>query len=69
MVVKNCRLFNSEKESEDYQSISTSWELAFRDFEVAVGSNLLENSTIAEGIEKEEVDFAEEVAAQVQGNG
>ena len=45
----------SEKESEDYQSISTSWELAFRDFEVAVGSNLLENSTIAEGAEKEDL--------------
>ena len=45
----------SEKESEEYQSISTSWELAFRDFEVAVGSNLLENSTIAEGAEKEDL--------------
>jgi len=45
----------SDEESEDYQSIATSWELAFRDFEVAVGSSLLEDSTIAEGADKEDL--------------
>ena len=45
----------SEEENEAYQSISASWELAFKDFEVAVGSNLLEYSTIAEGAEKEDL--------------
>jgi hypothetical protein len=45
----------SDKEEESYQSISTSWELAFKDFEVAVGSKFLEDSTIAEGSEKEDL--------------
>tara|TARA_Y100001937_G_scaffold53658_1_gene74008 strand:+ start:9681 stop:11192 length:1512 start_codon:yes stop_codon:yes gene_type:complete len=43
----------SEEDEESYQSISTSWELAFKEFEVAVGSNYLKDSTIAEGAEKE----------------
>ena len=43
----------SNKDDELYQSISTSWELAFRDFEIAVGSNILEDATIATGSEKE----------------
>ena len=46
---------SSDKEEESYQSISTSWELAFKDFEVAVGSKLLQDSTIAEGAEKEDL--------------
>ena len=45
----------SEEEDESYQSISTSWELAFKEFEVAVGSKLLQNSTIATGAEKEDL--------------
>jgi len=45
----------SNEEEESYQSISTSWELAFKDFEVAVGSKLLQDSTIAEGAEKEDL--------------
>ena len=45
----------SEKDDESYQSISTSWELAFKEFEVAVGSKFLEDSTIATGAEKEEL--------------
>ena len=45
----------SNKEEESYQSISTSWELAFKDFEVAVGSKFLQDSTIAEGSEKEDL--------------
>jgi hypothetical protein len=43
----------SNKEDELYQSISTSWELAFRDFEIAVGSNVLKDAVIATGSEKE----------------
>ena len=34
----------SEEDEESYQSISTSWELAFKEFEVAVGSNYLKDS-------------------------
>ena len=45
----------SEKDDETYQSISTSWELAFKQFEVAVGSKFLEDSTIATGAEKEDL--------------
>ena len=45
---------SSDEDDESYQSISTSWELAFRDFEVAVGSNILKDSTIATGAEKED---------------
>jgi hypothetical protein len=45
----------SEKDEETYQSISTSWELAFKEFEVAVGSKFLEDSTIATGAEKEDL--------------
>jgi len=45
----------SDEEEESYQSISTSWELAFKDFEVAVGSKILQDSTIAEGAEKEDL--------------
>jgi hypothetical protein len=43
----------SEEDDETYQSISTSWELAFKEFEVAVGSKFLQDSTIATGVEKE----------------
>ena len=45
----------SEKDDESYQSISTSWELAFKEFEVAVGAKFLEDSTRATGAEKEEL--------------
>jgi hypothetical protein len=45
----------SDEEEESYQSISTSWELAFREFEVAVGSKYLKDSTIAEGAQKEDL--------------
>jgi len=45
----------SEEDDETYQSISTSWELAFKEFEVAVGSKFLEDSTIATGAEKEDL--------------
>jgi len=45
----------SEKEDDSYQSISTSWELAFKEFEVAVGSKFLQDSTIAEGSRKEDL--------------
>ena len=43
----------SDEEEKSYQSISTSWELAFRKFEVAVGSKYLKDSDIATGEEKE----------------
>ena len=45
----------SQEEDGSYQSISTSWELAFKQFEVAVGSKYLQDSTIAEGSEKEDL--------------
>ena len=45
----------SDEDDESYQSISTSWELAFKDFEVAVGSNLLKDSTIVNGAEKNDL--------------
>ena len=45
----------SEEDDQSYQSISTSWELAFKEFEVAVGSKFLEDSTIATGAEKEDL--------------
>lgn len=45
----------SEEDDMSYQSISTSWELAFKQFEVAVGSKYLNESTIAEGEKKEDL--------------
>ena len=45
----------SDEEEKSYQSISTSWELAFRQFEVAVGSKYLKDSDIATGAEKEDL--------------
>jgi hypothetical protein len=44
----------SDDDEEKYQSISASWELAFKDYEVTYGSNTLENSKVLEGSEKEE---------------
>ena len=46
---------SSDEEEESYQSISASWELAFRDYEVARGSNKLDESTIVSADEKSEM--------------
>jgi hypothetical protein len=43
---------SSDEEEESYQSISASWELAFRDYEVARGSKKLNESTIVSSEEK-----------------
>tara|TARA_R100001460_G_scaffold76997_1_gene117961 strand:- start:2594 stop:4096 length:1503 start_codon:yes stop_codon:yes gene_type:complete len=45
----------SNEDDETYQSISTSWELAFKEFEVAVGSKFLQDSTVVTGAEKEDL--------------
>jgi hypothetical protein len=44
----------SEDDDESYQSISASWELAFKQYEVTYGSDILEDSKILTGSEKEE---------------
>jgi len=41
----------SEQESEEYQSISTSWELAFSDYKIAKGSKKLSESKILDSME------------------
>ena len=46
----------SDNEDEAYQSISASWELAFRDYEIARGSNKLEESTIVSSDKKGEME-------------
>ena len=46
----------SDDEADDYQSISASWELAFRDYEIAHGSNKLEDSTIVSSGKKQEME-------------
>ncbi len=45
----------SNEDDETYQSISTSWELAFKEFEVAVGSKFLQDSTVVTGADKEDL--------------
>ena len=47
---------SSDEEEESYQSISASWELAFRDYEVAHGSNKLDESTIVSSDKKGEME-------------
>ena len=44
----------SDDNDESYQSISASWELAFKEYEVAYGSNILEDSKVLTGSEKED---------------
>jgi len=44
----------SNNNDETYQSISASWELAFREYEVAYGSNTLKGSKVLTGNEKED---------------
>ena len=44
----------SDDSDEGYQSISASWELAFKQYEVTYGSNTLEDSKVLTGSEKEE---------------
>ena len=44
----------SNDNDETYQSISASWELAFKQYEVAYGSNVLEESKVLTGEEKED---------------
>lgn len=39
----------AEEDAEEYQSISTSWELAFKNYKVVYGSDRLDQCTIAEG--------------------
>ncbi len=46
----------SDNEEEEYQSISASWELAFRDYEITRGSDKLDESTIVSSDEKSEME-------------
>ena len=39
----------AEENSDQYQSISTSWELAFKNYKIVYGSNRLDECTVAEG--------------------
>jgi hypothetical protein len=41
----------SDASTEEFQSISTSWELAFKDYKVFYGSNRLDECSMASGIE------------------
>ena len=45
----------AEEDSEEYQSVSTSWELAFKNYKVVYGSNRLDECQIAEGSKAEEL--------------
>ena len=45
----------SDEEEESYQTISASWELAFRDYEIAHGSNKLSEAVIVSEGKKEEL--------------
>ena len=46
---------SSDKDEDSYQSISASWEVAFRDYEIARGSQKLNESTIVSKAEKDEM--------------
>jgi len=41
----------AKEENEEYQSIATSWELAFKNYKVVYGSNRLDECEVAEGSE------------------
>jgi hypothetical protein len=43
----------AEEDSEEYQSISTSWELAFKNYKVVYGSNRLDECEVMEGAQAE----------------
>lgn len=45
----------SEEESSEYQSVSTSWELAFKNYKVVYGSDRLDECQVAEGKDAEEL--------------
>jgi len=45
----------AEEDSEEYQSVSTSWELAFKNYKVVFGSDRLDECEIAEGSKEEEL--------------
>ena len=45
----------AKEENEEYQSIATSWELAFKNYKVVYGSNRLDECEVAEGSQKEEL--------------
>lgn len=45
----------AEEDSEEYQSVSTSWELAFKNYKVVYGSDRLDECQIAEGSKAEDL--------------
>ena len=45
----------SEEGSSEYQSVSTSWELAFKNYKVVYGSDRLDECQVAEGKDAEEL--------------
>lgn len=45
----------AKEENEEYQSIATSWELAFKNYKVVYGSNRLDECEVAEGSQAEEL--------------
>ena len=45
----------AQEDNEEYQSIATSWELAFKDYKVVFGSDRLDECQIAEGSQEEEL--------------
>jgi hypothetical protein len=45
----------ANEENEEYQSIATSWELAFKNYKVVYGSDRLDECEIAEGSQAEEL--------------
>jgi hypothetical protein len=45
----------AKEENEEYQSIATSWELAFKNYKVVYGSNRLDECQVAEGSQAEEL--------------
>ena len=45
----------AKEENEEYQSIATSWELAFKNYKVVYGSNRLDECEVAEGSKKQEL--------------
>ena len=45
----------AKEENEEYQSIATSWELAFKNYKVVYGSDRLDECEVAEGSQKEEL--------------
>jgi hypothetical protein len=45
----------AQEDNEEYQSIATSWELAFKNYKVVFGSDRLDECQIAEGSQEEEL--------------